>query len=300
MTGTRATSGRVVRRLWGAAAGVALGLCGGDVLDGDGDLDLDGGEAEAAAPAPAAAAAGGKFGYVDLERAALGTGDGKRAKAVLDAEVAEKSKVLEERKTALKKALDAYDKKKTVMSPAARAEEEARLVKMDEEIGVLAWTLRKELADREAALTDPILWRLTCILGKIGTSDGYTMIFNGSSLLWAPDYKDLTSEVVRKYEDGVCKDVKPPPAPKAAGTAAPKATGTAAPKAAGTAAPKGPGTTGPKAAGTAAPKGPGTTGPKAAGTAAPKAAATAAPKATGTAAPKTATAKSATAAPTPK
>jgi outer membrane protein len=192
-----------------------------------------------------AAAVPGKVGYVNINKAMLEVADGKKAKDSLKKEFDEKQKLLDAKQEDFKKASEAFEKKKALLTPAALKDEEAALQKMYIELQTLYYNLQNELAEKEKKLTEPILLKFECILKKMGEADGYSMIFPDSAILWAPDHLDLTSEMIRKYEDGVCKDVKVPVAP--AGTGGPKPAGTAKP---GTAKPA---TAAPKAA-TAAPK----------------------------------------------
>jgi len=199
------------------------------------------------AGAARAAATPGKVGYVNINKAMLEVADGKKAKDSLKKEFDEKQKLLDAKQEDFKKASEAFEKKKALLTPDALKGEEATLQKMYIELQTLYYNLQNELAEKEKKLTEPILLRFECILKKMGEADGYSMIFPDSAILWAPDHLDLTSEMIRKYEDGVCKDVKVPVAPVGPGTGVPKPAGTAKP---GTAKPA---TAAPKAA-TAAPK----------------------------------------------
>jgi len=164
-----------------------------------------------------AAATPGKVGYVNINKAMLEVADGKKAKDSLKKEFDEKQKLLDAKQEDFKKATEAFEKKKTLLTPAALKDEEAALQKMYIELQTLYYNLQNELAEKEKKLTEPILLRFECILKKMGEADGYSMIFPDSAILWAPEHLDLTSEMIRKYEDGVCKDVKPKPVPGGTG-----------------------------------------------------------------------------------
>ncbi len=164
----------------------------------------------------------GKVGYVNINRAMLEVADGKKAKDSLKKEFDTKQKLLDAKQEEFKKASEAFEKKKALLTPAALKDEEANLQKMYIELQTLYYNLQNELAEKEKKLTEPILVRFECILKKMGESDGYSMIFPDSAILWAPDHLDLTSEMIRKYEDGVCKDAKPKPVPGVKGPASGK------------------------------------------------------------------------------
>jgi Skp family chaperone for outer membrane proteins len=191
-----------------------------------------------AAAWPADAAAPVKVAIVDADKALADTADGKAARITLEKDFATKSKLLEAKKEEVKAASEALEKKRALLTPPALAAEEEKLRKLYAEAELLASTLSGDFEAKKRDLTAPLYARLECILRKVGEADGYTLILPREGVLWAPEHLDLTSELTRKYEAGLCKDAKPKPAgmlgapaltkPAAAG-AAPKG-GTAAPK----------------------------------------------------------------------
>ena len=59
---------------------------------------------------------------------------------------------------------------------------------------------QRELAEKEAELTKNIFSKMEGILRRIGTSEGYTMIFDrGAGVVWGRTDLDLTDRLIQMY-----------------------------------------------------------------------------------------------------
>jgi outer membrane protein len=145
-----------------------------------------------------------KIGYVDLEKALNDVEDGKKAKDKLKVSFDERQKKLDASVADFKKKKEAYDKKAPLLKPEARDVEEQALEKQYIELQTLAAQLQQEIAVEEAKLTKPIFDRFAKILQTMGETGAYAVILekNQSAILYAPDSLNLTSELVRSYNDG--------------------------------------------------------------------------------------------------
>jgi outer membrane protein len=150
------------------------------------------------------ASAATKIGYVDLEKALNDVEDGKKAKEKLKATFEEKQKTLDKKTEEFKKKKEEYDKRAPLLKPEAKEKEQRELEKQFIELQALAQQLQLDLSQEEAKLTKPIFDRFAKILRTMGESGGYALILekNQSAILYAPDAMDLTSELVRNYNDG--------------------------------------------------------------------------------------------------
>lgn len=145
-----------------------------------------------------------KIGYVDLEKALNDIEDGKKAREKLKKSFEKRQKTLDDKVSEFKKKKEEYDKRAPILKPEAREKEERELERQFVELQAFAAQLQQEMAQEEAKLTKPIFDRFAKILKLMGEGGSYALILekNQSAILYAPDAMDLTSELVRQYNDG--------------------------------------------------------------------------------------------------
>jgi outer membrane protein len=150
--------------------------------------------------APAAGrAADSKFGYVDLQRALEEIDEGKGAKAQLKKDFDEKQKQLDQRTDEVKK-LDAdFQKQSLVMAPDAKAAKAAEIERKKVEVQQFFVGLQQELAAREREVTRGIFDKMVGMVRELAEAEGFTMVFDRNTVLYAPPSLDVTNELVRKY-----------------------------------------------------------------------------------------------------
>lgn len=153
-----------------------------------------------------------KIGYVDLRRALSETEDGRKARANLKKVFDQKQKELDEQQEEVKRAIEDLNKKKTLLPADTVRQKEAEL---QERIGKVQQTYmrhQQDLAGKEEEATAPIVDRLTRIIGKIASSENFTMILDkNAGVVFAKPHLDLTNEVIRRYNSGDEKGSGPAP-----------------------------------------------------------------------------------------
>ena len=156
--------------------------------------------AVALALAPLAArAAEPKLGYVELQRALEEIDEGKAAKAQLKKDFDEKQKQLDQRTDEVKR-LDAdFQKQAMVMAPDAKAAKAAEIDRKKMEVQQFFVGLQQDLAGREREVTRGIFDKLIGVVRELAEAEGFTMVLDRSSVLYAPPSLDVTNELVRKY-----------------------------------------------------------------------------------------------------
>lgn len=140
-----------------------------------------------------------RFAVVDMQRALIETNEGRRAKTQLKKLFESRQEQLNSRQEALKRMKEDIEKQKNVVSRDAL---EKRMGEYQQEFVKLQQNYleyQQELAQKEAELTKSILVNLQGIVRQIGTSEGYTGIFDSGSVIWAPTHLDLTDRVIQEY-----------------------------------------------------------------------------------------------------
>jgi len=146
-----------------------------------------------------ARAADVKLGYVDLQRALEEIDEGKAAKAQLKRDFDEKQKQLDQRTDEVKK-LDAdFQKQALVMAPDAKAAKASEIERKKVEVQQFFVGLQQELAGREREITRGIFDKMVGMVRELAEAEGFTMVLDRNTVLYAPASLDVTNELVRKY-----------------------------------------------------------------------------------------------------
>jgi outer membrane protein len=150
---------------------------------------------------PAVARAELKVGYFDVKRILTEVDEAKLAKTRLQREFEDKQKQLDVEKTDLEKFQKDFEQKQPVLSPAAKEAMQMELVGRMQRAQKLYMELQQELAAKEQQALADLLQRLEPVVREIAESEGYTFVFekNEAGLFYGPTAHDLTSQVIRRY-----------------------------------------------------------------------------------------------------
>jgi len=140
-----------------------------------------------------------KLGYVDLQRALEEIDEGRAAKAQLKKDFDEKQKQLDQRTDEVKR-LDAdFQKQALVMAPDAKAAKSAEIDRKKVEVQQFFVALQQDLAGREREVTRGIFDKMIAMVRELAEAEGFTMVLDRNTVLYAPASLDVTNELVRKY-----------------------------------------------------------------------------------------------------
>ena len=145
-----------------------------------------------------------KIAYVDLQEALNSSDAGKKAKDVFKVEVDRLQKDLDKRQGELKKVGEELEKQGYLLSDETRTKKERDYQEKVKEFKRFYQDSQEKLQGKDVQLTKKILIDLRTIISKIGRDGGYSMIFEMSEgkILYAPKALDLTSEVIKRYNEG--------------------------------------------------------------------------------------------------
>jgi outer membrane protein len=166
-------------------------------------------------PAPAAPKPfpeGAKFAYVDLQRIAQTSAEGKAAATKIQeyekkklGEIQEKNKQLEEMRKKLEQG-------GTVLSDSARGQIEKDIDRTTRELQFMQQSAQAERDQLERELNAEFQRKLNPIIEQVSTEKGLLMLFSirDNGAVWANTGLDLSDEVVKRFDAAV----KTPPAKK--------------------------------------------------------------------------------------
>ena len=143
----------------------------------------------------------GGYANVDLQLALETVKEGVTAKAKLEKEFKEKQKMLQTREEDIKKMTTEYQKKQIVMTPEKRAQEEQTIQKKMAEYRDLMQNSQSQMQKREVELTKPIIDNMRSIIAELAEKDKFDLVYekNQSGIFYAKEAKDITTEVIEKY-----------------------------------------------------------------------------------------------------
>lgn len=155
-----------------------------------------------AAPADAQTA---KIAIVDVQRAVISVKDGSSVKAKLERLLKNKQKDFDRMQEDVKRLKDELETQGAMMKEDLRRQKVQDYQKKMVELQEFYMGNQRELADKEAELTAPILERLEKVLVKLGKDEKFTVILNASAVLYNTDAVDLTDRLIKMYDAGAGK-----------------------------------------------------------------------------------------------
>ncbi|HEX8821994.1 MAG TPA: OmpH family outer membrane protein [Archangium sp.] len=157
-----------------------------------------------------ASAADLKVAYVDFQRVLLDVDDGKAAKVRLQKWLESRQKEIDAEQESLRKEKETLDKQASAMSEETRIQKATDLQKKVYELAQKWEKSRSEAAEKERKEMEPIIGKIDDVIRRIAERDGLSMVFEkrDSGLVFALDQYDLTTEVIRTYNNskGKAKD----------------------------------------------------------------------------------------------
>ncbi len=194
-----------------------------------------GAPAAQAAPAPPRPfPAGAKYAFVNIQRIAAESAEGKALATKVQALNQKKVVELNEKNKQLQAAQQKLETGGSVLNPVALGQLQKEIERMQVDIQRFTEDAQQEVQALQQELQEEFQRRLTPVLDKVGTEKGLHLLFSAADagLVWADLSLDITTDVIREF-DALSKSAgapAPKPAP-AAGAPAPKpAPPAAAPK----------------------------------------------------------------------
>jgi len=185
--------------------------------------------APAAAPAPQAAPAeapfptGAKYAFVNIQRVAAESGQGKALSSRVQALNNQKLTQLNERNKALQTSQQKLDSGASVLSDVARAQLEKDIDRQQTEIQRFTDDAQKEVQDLQTELQSEFQQKLGPVIQQVAQERKLDILFSAldAGIIWADAGLDLTSEVIRRFDAAAPVAATAAPAAPRAATPAP-------------------------------------------------------------------------------
>lgn len=167
--------------------------------------------APAQPPAPRPFPQGAKVAYVVLQRIANESADGRVATTRIQALQQKKAAELTNKQTQLQTMQAKLEKEGAVMNPAAAADLQKSIEKINVEVQRFTQDAQAEVQELQQQLQGEFQQRLEPVLQQVAADMGLQFIFNGpdAGLVWADSALDISGEVIKKLDSAKPVTAKP-------------------------------------------------------------------------------------------
>jgi outer membrane protein len=141
-----------------------------------------------------------RLAYVDIQRALNLCRAGKDAKVDFRGRIERLQSQLEGQQSEVERLKDELQKKGPLMQPDQRQNLEDEYTRKLRQFEDNYKNSRDELQQKDSQITGAIVRDLATVVRQVSQKEGYTMVFEKGSLLWAIPSIDITDEVVRTYD----------------------------------------------------------------------------------------------------
>ena len=145
-------------------------------------------------------AAESRIGFVDIQKAVLGTKEWKKNFEIFKKEFAKEKKKIKARENRIKKMLEDLSKQSFVLDPELKKKKEDRFRKEKIAFERYLQDQNTEFGKNEKEITQKILVKMMKVIQKIGKEKKYTMILEQKVVLYHDKGNDLTSIATRAYD----------------------------------------------------------------------------------------------------
>jgi outer membrane protein len=169
-----------------------------------------------AAPAPAAQPArpfpqGSKVAYINIQRIANESADGRNATARVKALNDKKVVELQDKNKALQAAQQKLQQGQSVLSEQARGQLEKEIERLQVDIQRFTQDAQAEVQELQQELQADFQKKLLPVINSVAADMGLLMVFSqvDSGLVWADPGLDITAEVVKRFDSAAAPAAKP-------------------------------------------------------------------------------------------
>ena len=142
-----------------------------------------------------------KLGYIDLQAVVRDSKAGKAAKVSFEKEFKIKRDIIEQKTRALENMKQDFIKNSSVMNETTRGQKATQIDKNEKDLNRTREDFREALQRKDIELTQKILKDIEGIISRIGSEDGYTIIFERTEagIIYGIPSADITKKVVQAY-----------------------------------------------------------------------------------------------------
>ena len=145
-------------------------------------------------------AAEGRVGFVDIQKAVIGTKEWKKQFEIFKKDFAKEKKKIKAREKRIKKMLEDLNKQSFVLDPDLKKKKEDQFRKEKVAFERYVQDQNAEFGKNEKEMTQKILLKMMKVIQKIGKDKKYTMILEQKVVLYHDKGNDLTALATKTYD----------------------------------------------------------------------------------------------------
>ena len=145
-------------------------------------------------------AAESRIGFVDIQKAVIGTKEWKKNFEIFKKDFAKEKKKIKARENRIKKMQEDLTKQSFVLDPELKKKKEDRFRKEKIAFERYLQDQNNEFGKNEKEITQKILLKMMKIIKKIGKEKKYTMILEEKVVLYHDRVNDLTTLATKTYD----------------------------------------------------------------------------------------------------
>jgi len=174
------------------------------------------------APAPKPFPAGTRYAFINIQRIAAESAEGKALALKVQALNQKKVAELNDKNKQLQAAQQKLETGGSVLNPNALGQLQKEIERMQVDIQRFTEDAQQEVQQLQQELQEEFQRRLSPILEKVSTEKQLHMVFSAADagLVWADLSLDITADVIREF-DAAARTAGPAPKPAAPAAAAP-------------------------------------------------------------------------------
>jgi outer membrane protein len=141
-----------------------------------------------------------RLAFIDIQRALNECRAGKQAKGTFRAHIDQLQSQLEQEQRSVEDLKRQLEQKGALMQPDQRQNLEDEYGKKLRRFQDDVKNSREELQQKDNEVTGAIVRDLATVVRQLSEKNGYTMVMEKGTLLWAVPSADITDEVIRSYD----------------------------------------------------------------------------------------------------
>tara|TARA_B100000029_G_C17519131_1_gene939149 strand:+ start:893 stop:1354 length:462 start_codon:yes stop_codon:yes gene_type:complete len=145
-------------------------------------------------------AAESRIGFVDIQKAVLGTKEWKKNFEIFKKNFAKEKKKIKIRENRIKKMLADLNKQSMVLDPELKKKKEDKFRKEKVAFERYVQDQNEEFSKNEKEITQKILIKMMKVIKKLGKEKKYTMILEEKVVLYHDLGNDLTALATKTYD----------------------------------------------------------------------------------------------------
>ncbi len=140
-----------------------------------------------------------KIGFVDMEKAVVGTKEFKRGIANFNREFQKEKSVIAAREEKIKKMLEQINKQGFVLTPELKKKKEESFLLEKKKFERYVQDRNEEFEKKRQDMMNKILEKMLKVLKVMGKQKKMTMVLEKKALFYSDDALDLTSQAIIAY-----------------------------------------------------------------------------------------------------